>query len=141
MEFFRLPEQHVEILLRPVTIEEYIQVIRKDVPRLGRKREAGFPITDVSASEARDFATRIGGRLPKLTEIEILTNLFPFIFSYSIQRELWEWLDCTPEWARDRTPNNCIVGPSLLQYQNGGKPRGSIPDRRMSFVTFRIVRV
>lgn len=143
MEFVRIPELGVEISLRPISREEYWRISLKSMSGLVNNREANIPVTGVSATEARDFAGQMGGRLPTLDEIKALATYVQTIssaFACSKQGCLSEWLDCSPDWVREKTSSNCIVSPSWLRRQNGESPRGSIPNRRMSFVTFRLVR-
>lgn len=140
MEFVNLPELGVQILLRPVSFEDYRLSIRNDISELSKKGNARRPVIGVSAKEAREFAARMGGRLPKLEEMTALVmNLksYSSIFACSSKSCLSEWLDCVPDWAME---NNCIINPAWLQNRNGLCARGSIPNRRMSFVTFRFVR-
>ncbi len=144
MEFIRLLGSEVEISLRPVSHEEYFRSLQNVGSEKSKNKKPNDPITEVSASEAREFATRMGCRLPTLEEINTLATQVKHMTS-SFACESWdcmsEWLDCSPEWSNGDTGVNCIVHPSWLVRKNSLSTRGSIPDQRMPNVTFRLVRV
>lgn len=143
MEFVNLHGMDVDISLRPVSLEEYLRSGKNDRSELLKSGKPNDPVTGVSASEAREFASQMGGRLPRLEEIYTLAiqvNYNHSTFACGSWDCLSEWLDCSPEWSGGNNEMNCIVHPAWLRHNNGGSARGSIPDQRAPHVTFRVVR-
>ncbi|MHB8086993.1 MAG: SUMF1/EgtB/PvdO family nonheme iron enzyme [Anaerolineaceae bacterium] len=143
MEFVRLQGMDVEISLRPISREEYSRSIQNNRSDLAKNGKPNDPITEVSATEAREFASRMGGRLPTMEEINTLATQVKHITSTFACKSwdcLSEWLDCSPEWLKGDNELNCIVHPAWLRRKNGGSARGSIPNQRTPYVTFRLVR-
>lgn len=143
MKFIRIPGLDIEISLRPVSQADYRLVSQDKWTGSPSSREAGAPVTGISAMEARKFASRMGGRLPTFDEMIALAAYvknIPSAFACSPQGCLSEWLHCAPDWGKDNASANCITSPQWLKQKNGRSTRGSIPDRPMSFVTFRLVR-
>jgi len=143
MEFVRLQGLDVEISIWPVSREEFLRKAQNNRPGFANKEKSKDPVTEVSASEAREFASRMGGRLPKLEEMKSLAkqvNHITSAFACATWDCLSEWLDCSPEWSKEDHGLNCIVHPAWLRRKNEGSGRGAIPDQRMPNVTFRLVR-
>lgn len=143
MKFIQIPGLDIEISLRPISKADYRLGSQDKWTGSPGSREAGAPITGISATEAREFASQMGGRLPTLDEIESLAAYvqnIPSAFACSPQGCLSEWLDCAPDWGKGSASAICIASPQWLKQKNGRSTRGSIPDRPMSFVTFRLVR-
>lgn len=143
MKFVRLPKQNVEISIRPITTEVFLRSRHGNPSRLITRNGVSQPITGVSATDAREFAARLGGRLPTKDELVELAALLPNMaigFACSTRECLSEWLRCEPENGSNNHSSNCILNPSWLRRQNGASTHGAIPNRPHSFVTFRLVR-
>lgn len=134
MNFIHLPSNHVEISARPVCLSEYQQNWASGISFASRGKTAAV---NISASEAAAFAAQAAARLPKYEEIvEYLSLTRQNDKAIPPTNEI-EWLNCSPEW---KTQNmNCIV--SIDNAAHKLILRGSLPDQRYPFVTFRIVKV
>lgn len=143
MEFKKIPGLNVEILPSPITYEDLRNSMSNNLLIPPRGTSPKMPVTGVSASEAQEVAERLGARLPKLEEITILANYMhnpSSAFGCFSKICLTEWLNCSPEWSHKGNQSRCILNPSWLMQKNGGLTRGSLPDHKFSFVTFRLVR-
>ena len=131
-----LPTSHVEISTNPVSHSEFH---RNGTSRIATEHADATPVTSVSASEASAFARALGGRLPKLNEIEeFLGAMKSRAYGFPLSAHL-EWLDCSPDWATESHRMRCIT--AVSNASNAHVLRGSLQDQQYSFVTFRIVRI
>lgn len=143
VKFLKLPGNSIEILSRPVSREEYRLGFQNELSDFSKGSGTRSPVTGVSATEARKFASQMGARLPEFEEMMALSRYAKnntALFGCLSRDCLAEWLNCSPDWARENNHTNCILSPSWLMRRDGSISRGSIPDQKMSFVTFRLVR-
>jgi len=132
MKFIYLPSNHTEISTRPVLLSEYRQNGAFGILPASTGKAAAV---NISASQATAFAVQAGTRLPKYEEIAEYLSLTRQNDEPIFPANEIEWLNCSPEW---NSQNMCIVSIDTAAHKLA--LRGSLPDKKYPFVTFRIVK-
>lgn len=132
----------IKIQKTPVTAEQYRPGFQMHPSQLNQGSTNKY-VTNVSATEAKKFAGTMNARLPKLPELLTLLSIKHEVdefFPYRKGKISAEWLDCKPDYFGDSSKNHCIAITSVAEFGKTNCAHGSIPDRGMDFVTFRLVQ-
>ena len=110
----------IEVGIFPVTIRQFREVMGQ-VPAGNEGRPAYQPITFVTATEADEYARRVGGRLPTDEELRVLQVGERVL---AVVPALWEWTSTVDKGLRAYRGGGWYNRPALARasYRSGSEP-------------------